>query len=393
MDATTHNSQSESTQPSSYEFEGRQVDIRPNAQADASGLLTDAVFIDGRPLGVRTKVGGYCSAINFYQTFATLQATANAAVVALAGRPVPLLRSDREGKLPEGLPDLDDPNLEVRRRKDLLRMTPAERNRFVEAVLTLKENSDFYDDMVKVHMDTMTEEGHMWGAHRNVLLPWHRLYLYHFESLLRAQKGFEDVTLPYWNWTNPPRKHVLPFTVDFMGGGGVPFGEIDIRYKVMEGPFAYDRGKWSIVPDGIGGVEYLQRREENSFFDTIIVELNELHRVLDIDRYAAPDDQGFNYQLNQRLHDVVHNEVGGTMGSTGSPSDPIFWLHHCMLDKVWADWQERYPDAPQYENTPGYHPDFDPDQTPLEPWLIDIDRRVTINQLIGYKRLYVYEPS
>ena len=27
------------------------------------------------------------------------------------------------------------------------------------------------------------------------------------------------------------------------------------------------------------------------------------------------------------------------MGTSKSPADPIFWLHHAMIDKLWADWQ------------------------------------------------------
>jgi tyrosinase len=26
-----------------------------------------------------------------------------------------------------------------------------------------------------------------------------------------------------------------------------------------------------------------------------------------------------------------------------SPNDPIFWLHHSMIDKLWSEWQSSYP--------------------------------------------------
>jgi tyrosinase len=26
-----------------------------------------------------------------------------------------------------------------------------------------------------------------------------------------------------------------------------------------------------------------------------------------------------------------------------SPNDPLFWLHHCMVDRVWWIWQNRKP--------------------------------------------------
>src|SRR6267378_2401282 len=37
-------------------------------------------------------------------------------------------------------------------------------------------------------------------------------------------------------------------------------------------------------------------------------------------------------------HGWVHNAVGGTMGSSRSPADPLFWLHHAMVDRLWSIW-------------------------------------------------------
>ncbi|HEX5847186.1 MAG TPA: tyrosinase family protein, partial [Rhodoplanes sp.] len=28
------------------------------------------------------------------------------------------------------------------------------------------------------------------------------------------------------------------------------------------------------------------------------------------------------------------------MAPMTSPNDPVFFLHHCFVDKAWADWQE-----------------------------------------------------
>lgn len=45
-----------------------------------------------------------------------------------------------------------------------------------------------------------------------------------------------------------------------------------------------------------------------------------------------------------RLHGIVHNWVGGTMATFKSPKDPLFFLNHAFVDKVWADWQAVHPD-------------------------------------------------
>jgi tyrosinase len=44
-----------------------------------------------------------------------------------------------------------------------------------------------------------------------------------------------------------------------------------------------------------------------------------------------------------RIHLGGHNTIGGDAGSDfyNSPSDPYFWLHHAMVDRVWWTWQNQ----------------------------------------------------
>lgn len=48
----------------------------------------------------------------------------------------------------------------------------------------------------------------------------------------------------------------------------------------------------------------------------------------------------------ESIHDQVHVDVGG-QGHMGDPAvaafDPIFWLHHCQVDRLLALWQAAYP--------------------------------------------------
>ncbi|HEY7031752.1 MAG TPA: tyrosinase family protein [Thermomicrobiales bacterium] len=32
----------------------------------------------------------------------------------------------------------------------------------------------------------------------------------------------------------------------------------------------------------------------------------------------------------------------GTMAATSSPSDPVFWLRHANIDRLWNQWVSRY---------------------------------------------------
>ena len=44
-----------------------------------------------------------------------------------------------------------------------------------------------------------------------------------------------------------------------------------------------------------------------------------------------------------QVHNRVHMWVGGSMSPGTSPNDPVFFLHHCNVDRLWAVWQFRHP--------------------------------------------------
>jgi hypothetical protein len=49
---------------------------------------------------------------------------------------------------------------------------------------------------------------------------------------------------------------------------------------------------------------------------------------------------GFTIEL-ENLHNIVHLWVGGTMQTFQAPADPIFWLHHSQIDRLWSIWQSK----------------------------------------------------
>lgn len=49
---------------------------------------------------------------------------------------------------------------------------------------------------------------------------------------------------------------------------------------------------------------------------------------------------GFRPAFEAGAHSRPHLFIGGAMNSFASPDDPIFWLHHAMVDKVWTMWQD-----------------------------------------------------
>jgi tyrosinase len=60
---------------------------------------------------------------------------------------------------------------------------------------------------------------------------------------------------------------------------------------------------------------------------------------------ALSDFVDFTTQVEQ-LHNAVHVWVGGHMGQIAYAAfDPVFWAHHCMIDRLWRLWQLRHPGA------------------------------------------------
>ena len=124
-------------------------------------------------------------------------------------------------------------------------------------------------------------------------LAWHRELLSIFEGRLRLK--YPNVTIPYWDWRND-RQMPAPLT----GPGLLKTWGVIRRWNPAELP----------SPASIDAVA-----QEVSFVN-------------------------FQYQLEAGPHNAIHRAVGGNMAQANSPSDPIFFLHHANIDRIWADWQE-----------------------------------------------------
>ena len=195
-------------------------------------------------------------------------------------------------------------------RKNQKNLTPIEWQRFIHAIEALAETgmpSPTYSEFVQIHISAMdTMAGMMWGAHtmmshngRN-FLAWHREYLAKIEARLIAINPL--VTIPYWDWVTD--RFSIPTELTDPG----------------------DLADWGITRGGtfngssLASVAQLNLLLAGSNFDTFQSGLE-----------AAP------------FHNRLHNLVGGTMLTSASPADPVFWLHHAFIDKIWADWQALHP--------------------------------------------------
>ena len=79
---------------------------------------------------------------------------------------------------------------------------------------------------------------------------------------------------------------------------------------------------------------------------------------------------------NLPAHNHVHVWVGGIMNNTSySPSDPIFWLHHCEIDRLWWVWQQSHSNV---------HPSVPRESLQLTPWTESNYHSVIDIKTIGY---------
>jgi Common central domain of tyrosinase/Polyphenol oxidase middle domain len=159
-------------------------------------------------------------------------------------------------------------------------------------------------------------------------LSWHRMYLYHFERILRAASGQQEFALPYWNYAVPTER-ALP----------VIFREPADATNPL-----YVTARRTSDPDINGG-------------DDVPAAVTDASNAFSFINFASPRGSGLSFggqilpapqhfsaphgRLEMQPHDIIHVVVGGS-GWMSDPNfaarDPIFWLHHCNIDRLWNRW-------------------------------------------------------
>jgi tyrosinase len=247
-------------------------------------------------------------------------------------------------------------------RKDQSTLTPGEKARFVKAVLRLKDNG-IYDRYVRQHRDYFNTL-----IHRTALfLPWHREFLRRFE--LDLQGVDPGVTLPYWDWTIDNSRFSSPWRVDFMGGNGVPPSG-----PVPDGPFAFETGNWTLT---VG--DPMAQLTRALGFGGALASWSTVQSILGQIPYRS-----FSTDLEDQVHNGVHGWIGGSAARRSSPNDPAFFLLHCNVDRLWADWQRLHPNEARYQ---GVGPGLGLND-PMLPWANEFTpptpASVLVHSVLGY---------
>ena len=147
---------------------------------------------------------------------------------------------------------------------------------------------------------------------------WHRAYLMAFENALRVLGC--QVTLPYWDWSSGPST-------------GVPAACRQPTYVNRAG--ATVANPLYSGPRPAGGQTTRRADIDTTAYDDLAAGAQ-----------AAMSEVDFVSFQNQisGVHGSVHVRTGGDMTAVPTAAyDPIFYLHHANVDRIWADWQVAHP--------------------------------------------------
>lgn len=147
-----------------------------------------------------------------------------------------------------------------------------------------------------------------------LFLPWHRAYLWWLEQAL--QDLVPGSALPYWDWTvvaQVPDAYAIPEI------GGQPNPLIATTMYVPTAQPPLDRFTQR-APGATPGAR--------------------LPTAAEIDSLLSDTDWASFSDRLEDFHDGVHVWVGGDMLDVSTAAfDPIFFAHHCQIDRLWYLWQ------------------------------------------------------
>jgi hypothetical protein len=149
-------------------------------------------------------------------------------------------------------------------------------------------------------------------------LPWHRMYVYNLEQIVRRVMSRPDFTMPYWDYTSedPAKRGVVP--VEFRSPGDPVFGSL---YRPDRNDLA-NSGE-PIQSGRTGDPMRITGPMRKAYYETV------------------GSDPGFCRSINSGIHSNIHVLVGNRLGMGSVPwagGDPLFWAHHSNIDRIWASW-------------------------------------------------------
>jgi tyrosinase len=166
-------------------------------------------------------------------------------------------------------------------------------------------------------------------------LPWHRGYVAAFEAVIAntivGLGGPADWALPYWNYSEDlsknPKARLMPpdfFERTINGKANALFSS---RSRASNGDFGLD-----------ASVVTLKALNMRNFTNSVPGRPSGFGGPVTGFNPGGGDNGG----LENLPHNAVHGQIGGFMGDPATAAlDPIFWLHHCNIDRLWEVWHNQ----------------------------------------------------
>ncbi|KAF4635965.1 hypothetical protein G7Y89_g2127 [Cudoniella acicularis] len=220
-----------------------------------------------------------------------------------------------------------------------------------------------------------------WGGyctHSSVLFPsWHRPYLALFEQVLSShaqsiakqfsgelrqtyQTAADNLRVPYWDWASFPQ--VPDSVAQKQITITTPFGTQTVtnplyQYRFQQFPFNPDifpsntfiaaDAQTARAPDTPNG------ESDHNAVNSVLAQGNFAGRawyaLVKSSAYDAFATSAVAGPSVESVHNSIHGDVGQNYGHMSfleySAFDPIFWLHHCNVDRLFAMWQATNPNV------------------------------------------------
>lgn len=155
-------------------------------------------------------------------------------------------------------------------------------------------------------------------------LAWHRLYVYFFEKIVREASGDPNFVLPYWDYTEGGESARMP---------------VEFHESVGNTPLDNALYNWAREPSLNGGFGAPERLDSRDIDPAALSEAT---------FEGSETTLGFRAAVENVPHNVIHgafgsaDSVGLPIGDLGNPAtagrDPLFWVHHANIDRLWASW-------------------------------------------------------
>ncbi|KAJ9223621.1 hypothetical protein DTO169C6_3973 [Paecilomyces variotii] len=227
-------------------------------------------------------------------------------------------------------------------RREWRTLDRSEKLAYIEAARCLTESPSTRRSETTIHDDFVFLHSRIGNYSHNAapFLPWHRYFIHLYEQALHKHCNYSGV-LPYWNWSldweDLSKSPVWDNETGF-GGSGSGTESVANGRCVLDGPFAgaqaaYYEGNYHphCLSRGFLADEVIRR------VGRLTVQPAILNRV-----FEERDYYDFLLKVEQASHLTIPYIVQGDFSKVTAPNDPVFFLHHGQVDRVWWIWQQRH---------------------------------------------------